>query len=131
MHYLRARRPLFKNGVRAGSSAGAVALPDSPAELRLLAMDAEWCGLPKLVGLVLAEAARLEAREAEVVQLRAAQAAQAAQIGGWRARWPLRKRPRRSWLGRRQPLGWSSGSRRALRKCSSCWRACGWRRWNN
>ena len=54
-HYMRARRPLFKNRVR-GSGVGAVALPESPAELRLLAADAEWCSLVDLVGLVRAEA---------------------------------------------------------------------------
>ena len=59
--------------MRAGSGAGAVVLPESRAELRLLAADAEWCGLAELVGLARAETERLDTREQ-------AQAAQIAQL---------------------------------------------------
>jgi hypothetical protein len=51
INYLRARRSVYKNGVRVGSAAGEVILPDSKAELHQLVVEARYYRLTELEGL--------------------------------------------------------------------------------
>jgi hypothetical protein len=78
VNYLRARRPIFKNGVRVGSAADEVVLPESKAELRQLAVDARWYALEELESLARAQLAETQARE-ETLQKQAAQIARLAE----------------------------------------------------
>jgi hypothetical protein len=71
VNYLRARRPRFKNGVRIGSAADEVILPDSKAELRQLAADAKWYVLDELETMAQTQLAETQAREDKIARLEA------------------------------------------------------------
>jgi hypothetical protein len=73
MNYLRARRPVYKNGVRTGSMAGEVVLPDSKAELRQLAVDANWYALDELEALARGQLQDLQQEQEDQIALIAEQ----------------------------------------------------------
>lgn len=65
LNFLRARRPVYHNGVKTGNSNDHVVLPDAPSELRQLCEEARYYGLPELEALAHASITQVQAGRAE------------------------------------------------------------------
>eukprot|EP01043_Picozoa_sp_COSAG02_P043884 COSAG02_NODE_3861_length_6130_cov_16.333112_6_plen_287_part_00 len=65
LNFLRARRPVYRNGIRTGSAAEPVVLPDGRSELQQLSEEARYYGLEELEALANRSLAQSQAKSVE------------------------------------------------------------------